>query len=516
MKTAREMKKIMDSIFKNLSFEMETPEMFTDGHLPTLDFECWKENEKILYSFYQKEVSKKTLIDRKSALGENTKVASLTQNLMRRMKNTSEDVDDSVRIDVVNAFSSQIKASGYSDEQNIKIVKAGLTGYENLLQKCKLGKAKMHRLASEGYESRRRKKLLGKSNWFKKKSQREKYTFPRKPETEKKSKQSEEIETVTVIFVSQTPNGELAKRLQKAENKIAKFTGERVRICERGGKTIREILHKSNPWSGGNCGRRNCLPCVNGDGKQDCFVKNCVYDIICLKCSGDNKEKQGDKYSVYTGETARCQFLRGSEHLSGLLNKQPGNALYKHVTDVHQGEFVDFRMKVVRRHKTCLLRQVHEAVRLHRISRNPGVKILNSRGEYNRCKLVRLQVADESNEFKDPNEQGGGDEKYTFPCKQQKAKPKADRDFRESKDKPKVNDSSSDQANQVNFQSTSNINDFQVTNSNKAALQQTESKPNDVLKRGEVNQQPRRVYKFVANNYRIRKKFERFSDKIDR
>ena len=146
-------------------------------------------------------------------------------------------------------------------------------------------------------------------------------------------------------------------------------------------------------------------------------------------------------------------------------------------------------------------------------SRIPGVKILNSRGEYNRCKLVRLQVADE---FKDPNDQGDGEEKYTFPFKQQKAKPKDDRDFRNSKDKPKVNDSSSDQANQVNFQSTSNINDFQVTNSNKAALQQTESKPNDVLKRGEVNQQPRRVYKFVANNYRIRKKFERFSDKIDR
>ena len=54
------------------------------------------------------------MIDRKSALGENTKVASLTQNLVRRMKNTSEDVDDSVRVDIVNVFSSQIKASGYS------------------------------------------------------------------------------------------------------------------------------------------------------------------------------------------------------------------------------------------------------------------------------------------------------------------------------------------------------------------------------------------------------------------
>ena len=113
--------------------------MFDGGHLPTLDFECWKENERILYSFYQKEVSKKTMIDRKSALGENTKVASLTQNLMRRMKNTSEDVDNSVRVSIVNAFSSQIKASGYSDDQNAKIVKAGLTGYENLLKKCKLG-----------------------------------------------------------------------------------------------------------------------------------------------------------------------------------------------------------------------------------------------------------------------------------------------------------------------------------------------------------------------------------------
>ena len=62
-KTAREMKKIMDSIFPNLTFEMETPEMFKDCHLPTLDFQCWKENERILYSFYQKEVSKKTLIE---------------------------------------------------------------------------------------------------------------------------------------------------------------------------------------------------------------------------------------------------------------------------------------------------------------------------------------------------------------------------------------------------------------------------------------------------------------------
>ena len=43
-------------------------------------------------------------------------------------------------------------------------------------------------------------------------------------------------------------------------------------------------------------------------------------------------------------------------------------------------------------------------------------------------------------------------------------------------------------------------------NSNKAA-QQTESKPN-MVEPGEVNKQPRRVYKYVASNFRIRKKFD--------
>ena len=169
--------------------------------------------------------------------------------------------------------------------------------------------------------------------------------------------------------------------------------------------------------------------------------------------------------------------------------------------------FVDFKMKVVRRHQSALFRQVHEAVRLQRISREPGVRILNSCGEYNRCRLPRLQVADE---FKDPNEQGGG-AKYTLPDKQKKSKPNVDEDFRNRKDMPNVNDSTNDGDDQVNFQS--NKTNLKYTlNSNKAA-QQKESKPN-IVEAGEVNKQPRRMYKYVASNFRFRKKFdaEKLSD----
>ena len=97
-----------------------------------------------------------------------------------------------------------------------------------------------------------------------------------------------------------------------------------------------------------------------------------------------------------------------------------------------------------------------------------------------------------------------------------KAKPNDDEDFRNSKDKPKENDSTNDDGNQVNFQSKqTNILKYTL-NSNKAA-QQTESKPN-MVETGEVNQQTRRVYKNVANNFRFKKKYNVgiLSDKIDR
>ena len=175
---------------------------------------------------------------------------------------------------------------------------------------------------------------------------------------------------------------------------------------------------------------------------------------------------------------------------------------------------MDFKMKVVRRHQSCLFRQVHEAVRIHRTSRIPGVEILNSRGEYNRCKLVRLQVAEE---FKDPKDKEGGGAKYTLPGKhRKKAKPNESGDFRIRKDKSKVNDSSNDDGNQVDFQSNKANNLKYTLNSNQAA-QQTESKPN-MVEAGEVNQQPRQIYRHVAKNFRIRKKYnvELLSDKIDK
>ena len=380
-KTASVMLDIQNSIFACLKFEMETPEMFPENKLPTLDFKVWVNGNKLLYSFFQKSMAKKTLIQRKSALGENCKIASLSQNMVRRMKNTSEDLPNSERIAIINDFSAQLGASGYSDTQIHRVVSAGLTGYQKLVEKCQKGEAVMHRSAAEGFASRFRKKLLSPSNWFRPKR--------KNPASKRKKKNSHinDPEVVTVMFVSQTPGGKLAKLLQKVEEKISKLTNERVRMVERAGRSVKQLLVRSNPWAGGVCDRDKCLPCIGSDGKQDCRSKNIVYDIICKTC-----EEGGRKRSVYTGMTSRTAFERGREHLEGLEKGNSENALYKHKSDHHLGQEVEFSMKVVRKHYKAICRTVHEAVRINRQSLCSSLVSMNSKSEFNVGNLPRLTI----------------------------------------------------------------------------------------------------------------------------
>ena len=350
-------------------------------------------------------MAKRTLIDRKSALGENVKIASMTQNLIRRMLNTSEQVEFSERIVVIDEFSDQMLASGYSPEQTRDIVVAGLTGYERKLKKSKEEKKDLHRSAAGSLQSRIKKKLLGRQTWYLDKDKGNaklgqnsvKKPVKRKPKNKFKDSSPR---TVTVLFVFQTPNGELAKRLQKVENDIARITGKRVKIVERSGTMLRRLLHKSNPWAGAKCGRDNCLSCLSGPDNQDCFAKNILYEIKCLDCSAAGTAV------YYPGETSRSAFCRSAEHLDGYKKSYAGNILHKHSVDKHKGsKKVNYQFKIVKRFFTALQRMVAEFVRIARRSEQKGIILLNSKGEYSRCTLPRLTV-DEGG--------GGGDGKNSF------------------------------------------------------------------------------------------------------
>ena len=361
---------------------------------------------RLLYTFYEKEMTSKFAILKNSALAENTKVSSLTQDLVRRMKNTSEYLNQNTRNEVVDSFCAKLLFSGYKPDQIRRIAIAGLKGYESILKRSKEGKGVLHKSAKEGEKARHRKKLLGKSTWFKQKEggadlEKMKKNSPSKAaswgcrlsDSRVNAKPSSSnhsygkvIQPSNVLFVPQTPGGGLALMLRQAEAELSLLCGGKVKIVERGGTTMRQILHQTNPWSEDKCDRMKCLPCSSKeeDKPSRCRQRNIVYKTSCKQCHEVGKDK------MYIGESARTSYERGREHLEDYQNEKEDSHMHKHFVLDHpqDKEMPRFTMKVMKAHHSALSRQIHEAV-LIQLNED---KVLNSKGQYNRCQLPRLTV----------------------------------------------------------------------------------------------------------------------------
>ena len=98
-KTVQIMEGMMNSICSFLKLTMESCLDF-DGVLPTLDLIIWvrKEDNKTLYSFYSKPMASSKVLQSDGAMPENMKVTPLNQEMIRRMLNTSEELDIEERI----------------------------------------------------------------------------------------------------------------------------------------------------------------------------------------------------------------------------------------------------------------------------------------------------------------------------------------------------------------------------------------------------------------------------------
>jgi hypothetical protein len=228
----------------------------------------------------------------------------------------------------------------------------------------------------------------------------------------KKKVQSQKPETKTVIFIPQTKNSKLAKMLRQEEATLEKMTGYRVKYVEKAGQSIGGLLCKSNHWAGKLCGRGGCLLCYTKEKTgenlgQSCTRRNLVYETWCQTCLERDEEKiiakGGDpkktKINKYIGETAKSSYERGFEHQYDRKNLSTTSHMLKHIIDKHEEENhsqIEFRMKVLQYHKSAFERQISESIK---IKNNKKHKILNSKGEYNRCALPRLGLKIGTKEF---------------------------------------------------------------------------------------------------------------------
>ena len=108
------------------------------------------------------------------------------------------------------------------------------------------------------------------------------------------------VQTVTaVMFVQHTPYSELAKRMRSKLDSLEKLGKFKIKLVERAGTKIVDMLHQSDAWNMMDCERDDCIICKTETSKKgSCRRRNVLYETFCITCQKDKEEKE----RLYGGE----------------------------------------------------------------------------------------------------------------------------------------------------------------------------------------------------------------------
>ena len=144
--TKRVVLETLNEVETFLRFTIETEEDFSDGWLPTLDTKLRVAgSNQVLHGYFEKPTNSNITIQRRTAMGEDSKIQILSIDLIRRLRNSSEDLGEGAKVEIVDNYAQELVNSGYRGEQLQKIVTNGIKGYENKVRRCKAQGAKLHR-----------------------------------------------------------------------------------------------------------------------------------------------------------------------------------------------------------------------------------------------------------------------------------------------------------------------------------------------------------------------------------
>ena len=370
VRTMKEMRKMADSICPIIQMTEDCPGMNRDGKLPILDLKVWVDNKgEILYEYYRKEMARRFLILARSAMPAKVKRASLTQEAIRILKNTSPGVPAHRTDEILSDFCLRMKLSGYPEKYRANIINSALTAWDRMVEMDESGEKPLHRERSWRKEERSLDKERKKAGWFK--TGGEVSDFP--------------------IFCPMTPGGRLAAKWRKVveESRITSSGDVRAKVVEQGGVPLHAILVKPLPRSDDTCTKRDCQPCQGEQTRHLSCHKGTLggvgYELQCNIC------KEEDKVAVYHGESSRTFYTRTKEHMAGYTSKRKENPILKHQTNFHPGQEPNYIMKALKFYKDPLTRQINEGVRINNTRSTPGY-LMNSKSEFRQGEVARVTI----------------------------------------------------------------------------------------------------------------------------
>ena len=164
-----------------------------------------------------------------------------------------------------------------------------------------------------------------------------------------------ELKTRSVLFVEQTPHGELARQLRELMSRLEPTLGFRIKIVERAGKSLASTFSQASIWEGSHCGRPECVTCnQEAEEMPPCSTSSVVYENICPTCNpsalkkGELRSQEGELPSIFVGETSRTVQERGLEHWGAWRRREENGHIIKHQMLHHGGDMEPkFTLKVV-------------------------------------------------------------------------------------------------------------------------------------------------------------------------
>ena len=361
------------------------------------------------------------VVQAKSALSEEVKAATLSEEIVRRLRNTSQELDNSERLEILERACVKMKSSGHTEKFIRTAVAKGIKKFKGDVRRSELpednkGYSPLYKNASWRKDIRARNKLMKRKSWYSdNKDQHENFEntnhdtqgMIKKRNTFKKAGKgdAERIRTTTVVFVPSTRNGILVRKLREREEVMSKISGFRIRYQEAGGSKLSNQF-STDLGKGLHCGRV-CHPCeVNGEKRENCRSKNLTYESSCTKCNPSSHQEEHDptgrqkpRQGIYIGETSRSIHERAMEHVGEAEDFSVKSHIIKHWRLTHPDDLdmPVIKFRITGMFRDALSRQVREAMSIF-YSKD---ELLNSKSEYvNNC-ISRVSVPESDWERKE-------------------------------------------------------------------------------------------------------------------
>ena len=112
------------------------PSLNNDKRVPILDLKVKiDEIGNVEHVFYRKPMATSLVTHKESALSNQTKFTILTQECFRRLHNTSDSVDITTKVTILNDYMRDLKHSGYNEKDREVILSGGVKTFSKLKAK---------------------------------------------------------------------------------------------------------------------------------------------------------------------------------------------------------------------------------------------------------------------------------------------------------------------------------------------------------------------------------------------